>query len=64
MFWVQSTSTLLDPTSTISQLIDEDLKRWKQPLLEQLFSLKEAKIIQEISVSCANQEDLLILRGT
>jgi hypothetical protein len=62
-FRVQSARALLDPMATVEQLIDEDLKCWKKPLLDQLFSPDEAKTILSIPINCTDQEDIQIRRG-
>lgn len=55
---------LLNPDATVSELIDVDTKWWSSPLLETLFSKDEIEKVRTIPLSCTNQEDILIWRGT
>lgn len=55
---------MIDPTSTVSQLIDEERKWWKKELLDQIFTREEITTINSIPISQTNQEDKLIWRGT
>ncbi|XP_059446647.1 uncharacterized protein LOC132178216 [Corylus avellana] len=70
--WIKSPTTyrvlsppsVIDPTSTVSVLIDHNTKWWNPMMLEQLFSREEMLAIQSILVSSTDQEDTLIWRGT
>jgi hypothetical protein len=48
----------------VRHLIDEDLRWWKIPLLQQLFSPEEIELIQKLPISHTNQDDKLIWKGT
>lgn len=61
---VISPPMILDSTSTVSKLIDEDMKWWNYAMLEQIFSRKEIISIQSILMSTTDQKDALIWRGT
>ena len=50
--------------ATVSELIDRDTQWWNMGRLEQLFKLEEIKAILTIPLSCTNQPDALISRGT
>jgi ribonuclease HI len=63
-FCVRSPPTLLDPDEKVSKLIDIQSKWWNVPLLESIFSMEEAQLIQTIPISRTNKEDLLLWRGT
>jgi ribonuclease HI len=63
-FKIISPPVLLQPESTVNQLIDGDIKCWNRPLLARLFSVEEIEMILAIPISCTNQEDILIWRGT
>jgi ribonuclease HI len=48
----------------VSMLIDKDTGWWDQNVIDDLFNEDEAKTIKAIPLSCTNQEDRLIWRGT
>jgi ribonuclease HI len=56
--------SLLDEEATVSNLIDADTKGWKTHMLESLFAQDEVQMIKNIPLSCTNQEDIQIWRGT
>jgi hypothetical protein len=62
-YMIQSPPTLLDRGATVRHLIDEDLRWWKIPMLQQLFSPKEIELIHKLLISHTNQDDKLIWRG-
>lgn len=61
---VSSPIAVLNSDATVRELIDEDLKWWNVPFLETIFTKEEAQLIQTIPLSCTNQEDILIWKGT
>lgn len=63
-FRVLSPPNSLSADETVSALIDGDSKWWKTQLLESLFTEEEVKVITTIPISCTNQEDIQISRGT
>jgi hypothetical protein len=63
-FRVQSAPRVLHDDSTVSTLIDANIKWWNHTLLEQIFSKEEVRAIQSIPISVTNQADVLIWRGT
>jgi hypothetical protein len=63
-FKVISPPVLLHSDATVSELIDVDTKWWNNPLLACLFSKEEIDKIHTIPISCTNQEDTFIWRGT
>lgn len=66
--WFPSPSTykvhppplVFNPTSMISNLIDEEGKWWKKDLLEQIFTMGEINTILSIPISQMEKEDKLI----
>ena len=64
VFKIVSPPTLLNPNATVDQLIDGDLRWWNNDLLGTIFLADEVQMIQKIPISCTNQEDVLIWRGT
>jgi hypothetical protein len=70
--WIPNPSTykiisppiLLDSEETVSSLVDAQSKWWNISLLDSLFTEDEVQKIKEIPLSCTNQEDTLIWRGT
>jgi ribonuclease HI len=63
-FKILTTPSILNPTATVDQLIDREARWWDNNQLNSLFSAEEVSMIQKISISCTNQEDILIWRGT
>jgi hypothetical protein len=55
---------LTSPKARVSMLIDKDLTRWDQNKLEDLFAAEEVEAIAFIPLSCTNQEDIMIWRGS
>lgn len=63
-FWVCSPPVGLDMNATVDALIDGNTMGWNVPLLESTFTAEEVQVIQSIPLSCTNQEDVQIWRGT
>jgi hypothetical protein len=63
-FKVVSPPTVLNPDATVDQLIDGDSRWWNNDLLSFIFPADVMQVIQKIPISCTNQEDVLIWRGT
>ena len=63
-FIVQSAPKVLDQLDTVDKLIDEELRWWNKPLLDQMFTKEEILAILSIPISHSNQEDKQIWRGT
>jgi hypothetical protein len=63
-FKILTTPSILNPTATVDQLIDREARWWDNNRLNSLFSAEEVSMIQKIPISCTNQEDILIWRGT
>jgi hypothetical protein len=61
---VQSPRKILDNNARVSELIDQDTKRWKEDLIAEIFLEDEAKVIKSIPLSPFPSEDRLIWRGT
>jgi hypothetical protein len=55
---------IIEPNATVSELIDRDTQWWNMERLEQIFNAEEIKPILFIPLSCTNQPDVLIWRGT
>lgn len=55
---------LTSPEERVSMLIDKDLTRWERNKLEDLFAVEEFEAIVCIPLSCTNQEDRMIWRGS
>jgi hypothetical protein len=63
-FKILTTPFILNPIATVDQLIDGETRWWDNNLLNVLFSAEEVNLIKKIPISCTNQEDVLIWRGT
>ena len=63
-FKIISPPILLDSEATVSFLVDVQSKWWNISLLNSLFTEDEVQKIKEIPLSCTNQEDTFIWRGT
>jgi len=63
-FSVQSCPRILDVSSHVAVLIDQEQRSWKLPLLQEVFMEEEAKIIANIPLSPLFPKDKLIWRGT
>jgi ribonuclease HI len=55
---------IIEPNATVSELIDRNTQWWNMERLEQIFRAEEIKAILSIPLSCTNQPDVLIWRGT
>jgi hypothetical protein len=64
VFKILTTPSILNPTATVDQLIDREARWWDNNRLNLLFSAEEVSMIQKIPISCTNQEDIIIWRGT
>ncbi|XP_059451054.1 uncharacterized protein LOC132181841 [Corylus avellana] len=63
-FKVQSKPSILAPTATMKELLDDDTGGWNHNLVNQIFSPEEAQLILSLPLSGSRQEDALIWRGT
>jgi hypothetical protein len=63
-YMVYSPPVLLHSTAMVNELIDMDTKWCHKDLIENLFSVEEARVIQSLPISRTNQADTLIWRGT
>jgi ribonuclease HI len=63
-FKIQSPPKLLNPNGKVHELVDWENFRWKQNLLEELFSTEEVAAINSIPVSHTDQPDIQYWRGT
>jgi hypothetical protein len=63
-FAIQSSPRILNASSYVAELIDEEQGSWKVNLLKEVFSEEEAKIIFNIPLSPLLPQDKLIWRGT
>jgi hypothetical protein len=61
---IYSIHELTSPEARVSMLIDKDLTRWDQNKLENLFAVEEVEAIVSIPLSCTNQVDRMIWRGS
>jgi hypothetical protein len=48
----------------VEELIDQDGKGWNLTLLQEIFNVEERVAIQSVPLSCTNQPDKLVWRGT
>jgi hypothetical protein len=63
-FKVISPPTLLHPLATVNELINTDTGWWDIELLNRIFTREEVNLIQTLSVSSSNNDDILVWRGT
>ncbi|KAG6696929.1 hypothetical protein I3842_09G174000 [Carya illinoinensis] len=63
-FRIQSTRGEHATQMMVSELIDEDLRSWNEPLLARLFSAQEVDIIKSIPLSMGGREDQLVWHYT
>jgi hypothetical protein len=63
-FSIQSPHRLLNSNEKVSALIDRDIKWWNKDLIEAKFFPHDVKAILSIPLSCTNQSDVIIWRGT
>ena len=63
-FKVYSTPILLHPTATVKELIDSTSKDWNRELIDNLFSVEEARVIHSLPISRTDQADVQIWRRT
>jgi hypothetical protein len=61
---VCSPPSVLEPTATVSELLEENTKWWNSHLVESIFSPEEAQLIQSLPPSSMDQPDVLIWRGS
>lgn len=61
---LQSSFDHVPMDATVSILIDKDTGWWDQTKVEDLFNEDEVKAIKTIPLSCTNQENMMIWRGT
>lgn len=52
---VQSLIKTLDVEATVSDLIEEEVGRWKENMVDEVFSVEEIVAIQSIPLSCLNK---------
>lgn len=60
----KSPAQFLGANATMKVLNDQDTKWWNKELIEKIFTKAEVGVINKLSVSCSNQKDILIWRGT
>lgn len=63
-FLVQSPPRVISGDSTVSTLIDSDLRGWNTSLINVVFSLEEAKVIAAIPLTPNLPSDRTVWRGT
>lgn len=61
---IYSIHELTSPKAKVSILIDKELIRWDRNKIESLFTTEKVEAIASIPLSCTNQEDRMIWRGT
>jgi ribonuclease HI len=61
---VQSPRVILDSQACVAELIDHDLRKWKEDLISEIFVQDEAKLIQSIPLSPFPAEDHITWSGT
>jgi hypothetical protein len=61
---IQSSCTILPKQAMVAELIEENSANWNKPLIRNIFSLEEGKIICNIPVSKYQQKDKLIWVAT
>jgi hypothetical protein len=61
---IQSTPKVLEPTSRVKELINENTGCWDHNMLSTLFTAEECEVIKTIPISQTNQPDVKIWRCT
>jgi hypothetical protein len=61
---VQSPPRVIPKDSTVTVLIDSNLRGWKAGLISTIFSLEETKLIASIPLCPTLPHDRLVWRGT
>lgn len=61
---IQSPRLALLEDASVSELIDQDSKRWNGQLIMSIFTKDEAEVILKIPLSRYGHDDLMVWRGT